>query len=171
MTGEGVEEQAIAIKDGHILAIGSNQNILSLADERTKVDSLSGKTLLPGFIDAHSHISQLINLVDVPYLFSQPDGDFSEISEILEAMRAHVTKFDDVKSLAFAWGYDETELLERRHPSLAELNTVSNTQPFCMMQISGNQALCNTKGLTYWEFIKTRPTLKMVILRGLKQEN
>ncbi len=48
--------QAIAIRDGLILAVGSNAEILALQDANTTLVDLQGRTLLPGFIDGHSHI-------------------------------------------------------------------------------------------------------------------
>src|SRR6185503_20340692 len=47
--------QAAAIADGRFLAVGSNDEILPLASGKTKKIDLGGKTVLPGFIDAHSH--------------------------------------------------------------------------------------------------------------------
>jgi predicted amidohydrolase YtcJ len=47
--------QAIAISDGRILAVGSNEEVLRLAAGRSKKVDLAGKTVLPGFIDAHAH--------------------------------------------------------------------------------------------------------------------
>ncbi|ODA33053.1 hypothetical protein A8L45_11975 [Veronia pacifica] len=148
MTGEKKEEQAVAIKDGRILAVGDNASVLQLAGKSTEVTLLDGKTVLPGFVDAHSHISQVVNLIDIPFLFPSPNGKFDEISEILSTMSTHLDNLEDKESLGFAWGYDELELLERRHPTLAELDTVSRTQPFCIMQIKGDQAVCNSKGLS-----------------------
>ena len=45
--------QAVAIKDGHFLAVGSNSEILSLAGAATEILDLEGKTVLPGLHDSH----------------------------------------------------------------------------------------------------------------------
>ena len=51
--------EAVAIKDGKILALGSSDDVLSLAGEGTEVVDLRGKTVLPGIIDSHTHPSNL----------------------------------------------------------------------------------------------------------------
>lgn len=48
--------EAIAIKGNEILAVGTNDEILALQGEGTTLIDLSGQTLLPGFIDGHTHI-------------------------------------------------------------------------------------------------------------------
>ena len=50
------EAQALALKGDSILAIGNNQDILNLQDMETQVIDLEGKTLMPGFVDAHTHL-------------------------------------------------------------------------------------------------------------------
>ena len=47
--------QAVAIADGRLLAVGSNDEVRVLATGRTKKLDLEGKTVVPGFIDAHAH--------------------------------------------------------------------------------------------------------------------
>jgi predicted amidohydrolase YtcJ len=51
--------EAVAVSGNRILAIGTNQEISPLAGPQTKVIELNGRTLLPGFIDAHSHVQGL----------------------------------------------------------------------------------------------------------------
>jgi predicted amidohydrolase YtcJ len=48
--------QALAVRDGKIMAVGSNAEILNLAGPKTQRLDLKGKTVLPGFIDTHSHL-------------------------------------------------------------------------------------------------------------------
>lgn len=48
--------EAVAIDDGEILFVGSNEAIKSYIGERTEVVDLTGKMLMPGFHDAHAHI-------------------------------------------------------------------------------------------------------------------
>src|SRR5512138_3140672 len=47
--------EAIAVRDGRILATGSNASIRALAGARTRVLDVSGKTVIPGLIDTHAH--------------------------------------------------------------------------------------------------------------------
>ncbi|MEV5510714.1 hypothetical protein [Streptomyces orinoci] len=49
--------EAVAVKDGRIAAVGDLAHVLDLADEGTRTANLYGRALLPGFVDAHSHLS------------------------------------------------------------------------------------------------------------------
>ena len=65
------EVEAIAIKDGLIYAVGDEKTLLQYQGDNTKVVDLKGKTLMPGFIDPHSHFS---NVVFIPrLLFLSPN--------------------------------------------------------------------------------------------------
>ena len=58
VTGESDRAEAIAIKDGIIVAVGNNQEILKQKGTNTQVRDLKGKTVAPGFIDSHGHFAQ-----------------------------------------------------------------------------------------------------------------
>jgi predicted amidohydrolase YtcJ len=49
----------VAIKDGKILSVGSNEDVLKSSGEMSQVIDLGNKTMIPGFFDAHSHLSQV----------------------------------------------------------------------------------------------------------------
>ena len=49
--------QGVAIRDGKILAVGSKEEIIRSINETTKVIDIEGKAVLPGFIDAHAHLT------------------------------------------------------------------------------------------------------------------
>ena len=55
MDGQQTQAQAVAIADNKIIAVGNNEAISNYANQHTKIIDLHGKTLLPGFIDAHIH--------------------------------------------------------------------------------------------------------------------
>ena len=55
-TNPGTIRQAVAIRDGKILAVGNNQPILLLKGPQTKIVDLKGRTVVPGIIDTHSHL-------------------------------------------------------------------------------------------------------------------
>ncbi|MBQ9858088.1 MAG: hypothetical protein IJO77_03715, partial [Oscillospiraceae bacterium] len=53
--------QAVAVKDGKILAVGTNADILTMCDEHTEKIDLNGAFMLPGIHDSHVHASDFIN--------------------------------------------------------------------------------------------------------------
>src|SRR5919202_102078 len=75
--------QAAAISDGRFLAVGTNAEVLALAAARTRKVDLGGKTVLPGFIDAHSHpaVAGRLHLREV-------DCDLRSIAAIQAAIHA-----------------------------------------------------------------------------------
>lgn len=56
MESENPQAQAIAVEGGKIVAVGEDAEILSLRTENTVVIDLEGRTLMPGFVDAHTHV-------------------------------------------------------------------------------------------------------------------
>ena len=57
-TNPGTIVEALAARDGKILALGSNEQILALKGAETRVIDLKGRTVLPGIIDTHSHLQR-----------------------------------------------------------------------------------------------------------------
>src|SRR5512147_3160778 len=79
--------QAVAISGGRFLAIGTNDEVLALAAGNAKKIDLGGKTVLPGFIDAHSHPAQ----AGLGHL-RMVDCDLRSITDILKALRERAAK-------------------------------------------------------------------------------
>ena len=50
--------KAVAVSDGRITAVGSEADLLDLADERTEMVDLAGRTMIPAFIDPHGHFPE-----------------------------------------------------------------------------------------------------------------
>ncbi len=51
------EARAVAVRDGRIVAVGEKDAVLRYQGDSTTMHDLQGKTLLPGFVDAHGHVS------------------------------------------------------------------------------------------------------------------
>jgi predicted amidohydrolase YtcJ len=88
--------QALAVRDGKIMAVGSNAEILNLAGPNTQRLDLKGKTIIPGFIDTHSHLFQYAaaNWVEdlerlEPHLgqFKQSQVNVKSVDEGVEALK------------------------------------------------------------------------------------
>jgi len=74
--------EAIAIGNGRILAIGDSEDILQMSDKSTRVVDLQGKTMLPGFVDGHSHLSGVSIQAITANLLPPPDGPVKNIPEL-----------------------------------------------------------------------------------------
>lgn len=130
--------QALAIADGRLIAVGNNAEILRLATARTKKIDLGFKTVLPGFIDAHTHpaYSGIKHLKMV-------DCDLRSIKDIKEAIkqRAAITpKGNWVEGFK----YDDTKTNEGRKINMADLDDVAPEHPVRITHRGGHTYYCNS---------------------------
>jgi predicted amidohydrolase YtcJ len=130
--------EAIAVKEGKILALGPAAGVLQTKGDTTKVVDLRGKTLLPGFIDTHGHMILFgKNLMDAN-LFGTPD-----IVDLLARMKAHAPTVPAGQWIV-GMGYKARELKEGRTPTIEELDTISADQPVMIVDGSGHLAAGNS---------------------------
>lgn len=141
---------AIAVKDGKILLTGSRQSARVFQGETTQVYDLQGKTLLPGFIDAHGHIFNAGFQNKVANLFAPPDGPGGDIASLVETMdnwaKAN-TGFVSEIGWIVGFGYDDAQLKEQRHPTADELDRISIDVPVMMVHQSAHLMTLNHKAL------------------------
>jgi predicted amidohydrolase YtcJ len=150
------EAEALAVKDGTILAVGTRAEIEQLRGESTTVTDLGGKTLLPGFIDAHGHIVDYTAQWTTPDLSPPPVGNVRSIAEI-EAKLARYIKDTRAEPgrLVVATGYDDGLLKEKRHPTRADLDKVSAEIPIVIVHASGHLMVANSAALAMVGYRRT----------------
>ena len=141
--------QAIAIKGGLILAVGSDAEVLKYKNPETVIVKLKGNTLVPGFVDAHSHFSGVGTQAIVANLLPAPDGSVNTIADLQMAMRNYIDSSAIVKNynVAIGFNYDDSQLVEKRHPTRHDLDAVSTSIPIVIMHQSGHLGVYNTKAL------------------------
>jgi hypothetical protein len=139
--------QAVAVKDGKIVAIGTNKEIKTLAGRRTKTIDLKGKTMLPGINDTHCHISD--------WALSRPplmlDVRFPVVRSIADIVKMVAEKAKQVKPgewiLGEGWdeGYLEECLADSNHkPSKEDLDKVAPHNPVVLTEYSGHRTWVNS---------------------------
>lgn len=138
--------EAIAVRDDRIEAVGSTDEIMALVEDDTLVTDLRGRTMLPGFVDAHGHFPYSGMRVLGADLNSPPVGELTTMEEVLAALaeRAAVTLAGD---WVFGFNYDDTLLAEKRHPTRAELDAVSMEHPVVASHVSGHMMVANSVAL------------------------
>jgi predicted amidohydrolase YtcJ len=146
MDAENRIVEALAVRDDRIEAVGSTEEIMALAREGAEVVDLGGRTLLPGFIDAHGHFPGSGQKVIAADLSSPPVGTATTMSDVLAALRqrAETTPAGEWVS---GFNYDDTLLAEMRHPTRAELDAVSSSHPVVAMHVSGHMLVANSLAL------------------------
>ncbi len=140
--------QAIAIRGEKIVAVGTDEDILRWKGPSTTVTDLRGRTILPGFIDAHGHLGQLGATLGAADLRPPPISTVSSIAQLEEVLRAYAAEHDvGGGKWLLGSGYDDTLLKERRHPTRDDLDRVSTTIPIAVTHISGHLTVVNSKAL------------------------
>jgi len=146
MDGENTVAEAVVIRKDRIEAVGTNDEIKKYITGDSVVENLNGKTMLPGFIDAHSHFpGSGLSAVAID-LNSPPIGKITKISELLEAVQKKANETDEGDWI-FGFGYDETLIIEKRHPTLLELDQISLDHPIYLMHVSGHLGVANSVAL------------------------
>lgn len=153
--------EAVAVKDGKILAVGAGDEVMEHLGPSTEVIDLRGRTMIPGFVDGHSHISDYTMMWGYPTLNPPPVGDVKSIDDIIAMMREFIEKEKIPKGVAvFGNGYDDSLLAERRHPTKEDLDRVSTEHPVVVIHTSGHLGSANTPALEKVGFVKGAPDPK-----------
>ncbi len=134
--------QALAVRDGKIIAVGTDQEILRLAGPGTQRIDLKGQTATPGLIDSHAHIAE----AGVDELYHVKLSDVSTVAEAVQRVRAGIALLKPGEWLQGA-GWDEGKLAERRYLTAADLDRVSPHNPVWLMHTTGHYAVANSVAL------------------------
>jgi len=142
--------EAIAEQGGRIIAVGSEAEVMALKGPSTQVIDLGGRTLLPGFVDAHGHMMMGGLQAMSANLLAPPDGEVTDIASLQATLRewmqlnpGTVTKI----GLIIGFGYDNATLAERRHPTRDDLDAVSQDLPILLIHQSGHLVAVNSRAL------------------------
>ncbi|MCL2134107.1 MAG: amidohydrolase [Candidatus Bathyarchaeota archaeon] len=133
--------QAIAVKNGKIAYVGSNQKTKHYIDEKTHIIYLGGKTVLPGFIDTHAHVTDYGRLLTWLNL-----EKVSSIKEIQTKLTEYIKQVGTNKWV-LGRALDSTGLLEGHLPSYHDLDVVSPDNPVVIYCKSGQVCVVNSKAL------------------------
>lgn len=138
--------EAVSVRGELIEAVGSTDEIMALVDNSTEVIDLRGRTLMPGFVDAHGHFPGSGMSVVSADLTSPPVGSKQNIGEVLAALKARAATLEPGEWVS-GFGYDDTLLAEQRHPTRAELDSVSTEHPVVAVHVSGHMLVANSVAL------------------------
>jgi len=137
------EAESIAVIGDRILAVGMNGDLAGLAGPDTRVLDLSGRVVLPGFIDAHQHFSTFSQF---PLQLNLSPSKVDTIAKMLDSI-ASETKHLPPGEWIRGRGYDHTKIKDGRLPSRAELDAVSPLHPVVLVHVSAHGAIVNSEAL------------------------
>lgn len=134
--------EAVAVEGNRIVAVGTSDDVLRLRGSETQTIDLDGRTLLPGFIDAHVHL--LLRGTDHLGVNSK-DGIAS--IEDLKARLVERAGETPAGQWVRGWGYNDLKLTEKRHPTREDLDAVSTEHPIIAIRACGHISVVNSKAL------------------------
>ncbi len=134
---------AVAVRDGRILALGDEPEVASrIGPEAVRID-LGGRTMVPGFVDAHNHMACTAET------FFAVDAGPRTVSSIAELV-AEVGRAAE-RTPPGAWirgfGMDWTRFSEGRKPTRHDLDEAAGEHPVVILHVSGHYALVNSRAL------------------------
>lgn len=145
--------EAIAIKNGKVLACGSTEALLSKYDGITKTD-LEGKAVYPGFIDAHCHFLGYglgLGRVDLRNTQSFEEVLQRVIASSEKNLRDEKTQTFDAAAYDARWivgrGWDQNDWTNKNMPDRKQLDSLFPNRPVYLTRIDGHAALVNGKAL------------------------
>ncbi len=142
--------EAVAVKDGRILAVGDLEQVSTYESERTEHFDLAGRTMLPGFVDSHGHVVFGGLQALSANLLSPPDGKVKDIASLQETLKTWMTDNADAVEkvkVVVGFGYDNAQLAELRHPTREDLDAVTTEYPVIIIHQSGHLGVANSRAL------------------------
>ena len=141
--------QAVLIEDGLIKSVGTNEEVLKLADDNTEKIDLDGKTMLPGFIDPHGHIVAIAQTLMIINL-----GEANSKEEFMDTLKKSVENNPPKEGeWIIGFGYDNTRYEGEEHPTKFDLDKISTETPIFISHASGHLAVANSLALEKFGYV------------------
>lgn len=152
MTGEAAPDaqalQALAVTGDRISWMGAASDAGEVTSDSTQTVTLGDQALLPGFIDAHGHITFQAATIDMANVASPPVGPVTNLKSLIGTLRTYLQERElPAGSWVIGNGYDDSLLKEQRHPTRRDLDKVSSEHPIALIHVSGHLMAANSAAL------------------------
>jgi predicted amidohydrolase YtcJ len=132
---------AVAVQSGRIFALGSNTEILKHVGSGTKVVDAKNKTLVPGLVDCHVHMTAF------GFFLQRADlRNAKSIKEMQQELRKHASK-NRGKGWILGGRWDQERFVERRYPTRWDLDTAVPDRPVFLVRVCGHIGVANSEAL------------------------
>jgi predicted amidohydrolase YtcJ len=145
---------AVAIKDGKILAVGSDEVIMRHQGAQTQVIDVNGRTVIPGLNDSHTHVIR----GGLNYNLELRWDGVPTLAEALRLLREQVQRTPASHWVRVVGGWSEFQFAERRMPTLEELNEIAPDTPVFVLHLY-DRALLNRAALRAVGYTQDTPEL------------
>lgn len=159
--------EALVTNGKTIMFVGSlNEAKKLFASAQTK--NLNGKTLLPGFIDAHAHFTGFPSQSIGAQILPPPDAKAKNMESLIQILKDWATPENiELTGWIFGMGFDDSVLEEKRFPTKEDLDKVSTEHPVMLIHISGHFCVVNTKGLEVLNINSATPDPEGGVIRRM----
>jgi predicted amidohydrolase YtcJ len=148
---ERPQAEALAAREGRLIAVGSNGEISKLRGPHTKVIDARGRRVVPSFIDSHTHMSSGgFNLLALDLRHTKDPEDFTHQLMVFAAKKPHGQWLTDG-----AW--DHQQWNPPRLPTKALLDAATEDRPTCLARQDGHMIVCNSLALELAGITKETP--------------
>lgn len=135
--------QAVAIKKNRIIGVGSSTEMRSFIGSKTQIFDLKGRSLLPGFNDAHCHAGNYGPVKS--NIMCQPEK-VPSIQVLKEEIKKRAQKIPKGEWI-LGRGYDHTQLKEKRHPNRWDLDEAAPQHKVFILRTCGHLGVINSLAL------------------------
>ncbi len=143
MNPDATEASAFGIIGDRFCAVGSDDEVRKYADDSTRVIDLHGKTVIPGFIETHNHLSWFSILTQWADCTSQRNMTIEDVKSRIQEKAEIAGPGEWIRG----YGYDDTMIAENRHLTRYDLDEVSPENPVMVMHVTGHLAYVNSKAM------------------------
>jgi len=152
--------EALAVKDGKIVAVGARADVeKSLKGATTRMVDLAGRTLLPGFLDAHSHYINALSLAGQVRLYPPPTGPGKDVPSIVAELKRFAEERKVPKGeMIMGYGYDDTVMPDGRLVNRDDLDAAFPDNPVRVDHISMHGCVLNSLALKHFGIEASTPT-------------
>jgi len=151
--------EAVAIRGGKIVAVGAEADVLQHKGPNTQVTDLAGRTLVPGFVDGHSHFFTCGTVQVQALCASPPAGPCTTVADVIGQLKKLRQRLQlGPGKFVVGFGYDPDLLAEKRAPTKQELDAAFPDNPVILVHVSGHGAMLNSKALAAYDITAATPT-------------
>lgn len=141
------EVSAMAVRDGRVLASGDDRHVFQYRDDKTQVIDLDGRRVIPGLNDSHTHIIR----GGLSFNLELRWENVPSIADALVMLKNQAENTPPPQWVRVVGGWSEFQFVERRMPTLDEINTAAPETPVFILHLYGrallNRAALNALGM------------------------
>jgi predicted amidohydrolase YtcJ len=143
--------EAVAVKNGKIVFVGKKADAEKLKGDSTKMNDLKGKTLLPGFLDAHSHYINSLLVANQCKLYAPPSGPGKDVESIVTALKSFAEERKIPKGeMITGYGYDENVMPDGKLLNRDDLDKAFPDNPIRIDHVSMHGCVLNSLAMKFY---------------------